>query len=553
MRKAFGAVVAAVALVAVACSGGGGSQGSSSSAGPVKEGGELRIAAFDGIDSLNPFVGVNDDSYEAYEVVYPQLVQYDDNLNFAPDFATSWEQSKDGLTWTFHTQPNAKWSDGQPLTAKDVAWTYNTTIKFKDGATASSAGIITYLKKVVATNPTTAVFHYARAVPAVLANVQQESILPEHVWAKYATGDGKDLKTFSNNPTKSDPVVSGGPFIVTQYQQDAVTLFEKNPNYYGTAPHIDGFGMQYFSNEDAEVTAMKTGQIDVIEVVPPTSVKTLKDAGMHVYSGPSLTYRDFIINSSPYKKTNPELQDPMVREAFEYATDRQKIVDTAWLGYGDIGTTIVPPSTGKWFDASIKPLPFDIDKANQILDGLGYKKGSDGIRVANGHPMNYGVIFPASERGSGDRAFQVLQADYLQIGVKLVQKPVNGAYSIMTAPDNRYENWDLAMWDWTPPIDPNFILSVMTTKQFGTWSDSAYSNKHYDQLFQEQSQEIDPKKRLDLVYQMQKLVYDDRPYIILNYNATLDAYSPHWTGFDQTPQGLFNALSKTSLIQAHQV
>ena len=167
--------------------------------------------------------------------------------------------------------------------------------------------------------------------------------------------------------------------------------------------------------------------------------------------------------------------------------------------------------------------------------------------------MTYDVIFPPSERGAGDRAFQVLQADYLQIGVKLVQKPVNGAYSIMTAPNNRYENWDLAMWDWTPPIDPNFILSVMTTQQFGTWSDSGYSNKGYDQLFQEQSQEMNPQKRLALVYQMQKMVYDDRPYIILNYNDTLDAWSKNWTGFVQTPQGLFNAISKTSLIQVHQV
>src|SRR5436190_18678021 len=129
------AVMVAVVLTATSCSRGGGAEPSGSAAasgGPAKEGGTLRIAAFDGIDSMNPYVGVNDDSYATYEYIYPQLVQYDENVAFAPDFATDWSSSEDGLKWTFHTQPDATWSDGEPLTAEDVVWTYQTIIKFKD-------------------------------------------------------------------------------------------------------------------------------------------------------------------------------------------------------------------------------------------------------------------------------------------------------------------------------------------------------------------------------------------------------------------------------------
>ena len=558
-RRAVTATLAAMivlALVSTSCSGGGDATPSGSpgaSGGAIKEGGTLRIAAFDGIDSMNPFVGVNDDSYATYEYIYPQLVQYDENVEFAPDFATDWTSSDDGLTWTFQTQPDATWSDGEPLTAEDVAWTYQTIIKFKDTVTGSAGGSVTHLSTVEATDPTTVVFTYDVPVPAVLAEAQQVSILPEHVWSQYAAGDGKALKTFPNTPTDTEPVVSGGPFMVTQYQQDQVTLFQRNPNYYGTTPHIDGFGLQYFSNEDAEVTAMKNDEIDVIENVPPTSVTTLQDANFNVYTGDALTYRTFIINSSPYKKEHLELLEPDVRTAFEYAIDRAKIVDTAWLGFAEPGSTIVPPSTGTWHDDAIQPLPFDIAKANELLDGLGFDRGSDGIRVADGHPMQYDVLFPGSERGAGDRAFQIIQSDFAEIGVKLVQRPVSGAYSIMIAPDNRYENWDLAMWNWTPPIDPDFILSVMTCDSFGDWSDSGYCNKAYDKLYEQQGQTLDAAKRQEIVHQMQQMVFDDRPYVVLVYNDTIDAWSHGWDGFVQSSQGLFSALTKTSLTSAHQV
>jgi peptide/nickel transport system substrate-binding protein len=545
-----------LAFAAVSCTGGSSdstSQASGGSSGAVKSGGFLRIAAGEGIDSLNPFVGINDDSYSAWVYMYPEIDQIDTKtLDYIPDFATSWDHSSDGLTWTFHTVPDAKWSDGEPLTAEDVAWTYNTIIKFRKGATGALGGSATGLEKVVATDPATAVFHYDHPVASVLSDVQGVPILPEHVWSKYAAGDGKALKTYPNTPSKDQPVVSGGPFVVTQYQQDAVTLFETNPNYYGTAPHIDGFGLQYFSNEDAEVTALKNGEIDAIELLPSTSVDTVKQAGFNVYIGPGLTYRTFIINSNPDKTSNRELLDPQVKMAFEYAIDRQEIIRTAWLGYGQPGSTIVPTSTGKWHDPSIQPLPYDLQKANTLLDQAGFARGADGIRVADGHPMTYDVIFPQSERGAGDRAFQIIQSSFHDIGVKLVQKPVTGAYSVITAPNNKYDDFDLAMWNWTPSIDPDFILAAMTCDSWGDWNDSGYCNPAYDKLYQQQRRTIDVGARHDLVYQMQKMVFDDRPYIVLNYNETIDAWSPKWTGFVQSVQGFFPFLSKQSLTSVHQ-
>src|SRR5205814_1148547 len=115
MKKSLVAVVAAVALVGVACSSGG--TGTKKTTGGVKEGGTLRIGTTSNIDSMNPFVAFQQNAYATFEYVYPTLVQYDTRtLKFIGDFASKWEESSDGLTWTFHTVPNAKWSDGQPLT-----------------------------------------------------------------------------------------------------------------------------------------------------------------------------------------------------------------------------------------------------------------------------------------------------------------------------------------------------------------------------------------------------------------------------------------------------
>src|SRR5262249_14837605 len=451
------ALVAVAALLGAACS----SASSSGSQGVVKQGGILRIGTTEGIDSLNPFVGFNQDSYSTWFYIYPSLVQYDlHTYRFIPNFATSWQTSPDGLTWTFHLAPNAKWSDGKPLTAADVAWTVSTMLKYQNGPAGYWAGSVAHLASIKATSPTTVVATYKEPASNVLSNLGLIPILPRQVWGQYATGNGSALKRFPNAPAGGQPLVSGGPFILVKYTQHAVTLFKRNPTFYGTKPHLDGFGLEFFDSPDAMVTALKGGQLDAIDGLPPTSVAAVKAARFHVFVGPALKFRDFIFNSNPKKPQHRELLNPKVRMAFEYAINRQQIVKTAWLGYATPGSSIVVPAEITngihWHDPAIKPLPFDIAKANQILDSLGYGRGATGIRMAEGHPMSYPVIFPHAEVGPGSRAFLIIQSDLRQIGVQLHLQPMDdtAAFNAITAPGIKYLNFDLAMWDWIPGMDP---------------------------------------------------------------------------------------------------
>ena len=148
---------------------------------------------------MNPFHYIEAQAFHAFIMLYPQLVQYDfqdGKYVIVGDLADSWDTSADGKDWTFHLK-SGKWSDGQPITAEDVAWTANTTAKYASGPTAVMAPALAHLKSAEATDPTTVVLHYKTPVGNVLAQLEQFFVVPEHVWSKFATGDGKGLKTYA--------------------------------------------------------------------------------------------------------------------------------------------------------------------------------------------------------------------------------------------------------------------------------------------------------------------------------------------------------------------
>ncbi len=535
------AAAAALVISVSACAPGGASGGNL-----------LRVGVTSKVDSLNPFVSDSDYSSVMYQYVYPHLTEYDENLEIVPSFAESWDSSEDGKTWTFHTVADAKWSDGEPLTAEDVAFTANLILEYADGPTGILSGWVAHLENAEAVDDNTVVFNYESPVANVLTQVQALHILPEHVWSSLATGDGEEITTFEN----AAPIVSGGPFTMDSYKKDQMMLFSNNENWYGEKPKIDGWGLQFFANDDAMVSALKAGQVDMIgQMTPPTAVETLKAAGMTVENGQSVTIKNLIINTNPEKPEHRELLNPEVRKALEYGIDRQEIADQTYLGFAEPGSTLLTPVTG-FRNESIDGLPFDPAAANEILDGLGYAMGSDGVRVADGVPMKYELIFPTEESGSGDRAFQTIQRGWEQIGVIVEQRKMDpdAAWDAITAPDNQYLEYDLAMWNWTPPVEPDFILSTLTCGALGGNSDSGYCNPAYDALYLAQGTELDEAKRRAIIDQMQQIIFDDRPYIVYAYPDVIEAHSPEWDGFVISPLvGSINNLSTQTLTQVHRV
>ena len=310
----------------------------------AKAGGTFRMGTSSRIDSLNPYVAFNQDAYNTFEYVYPFLVQYDKtNSKFVSDFATSWKPTDGGKTWTFKTRSGAKWTDGQPLTAKDAAWTITTDLKYAAGGAANAAGLVAHIKSAKAPNANTLVVRYSKAPGNVLGQFQQLAILPQHIWSQHTGNKGTNLKTFSNNP-----LVGAGPFKLVKFKKDDIALFQRNGSFYGEKPKADAFGLQMFSNEDALVAALKAHQIDAIEAVPGTAIKTLRNAGFNVRSTPGVDQTDFIINSNAKKSGHRELLNLKVKAAMAHAIDRKQIVRVVFLGYARPASSIVPAATGAW-------------------------------------------------------------------------------------------------------------------------------------------------------------------------------------------------------------
>ncbi|HEY6836120.1 MAG TPA: ABC transporter substrate-binding protein [Gaiellaceae bacterium] len=541
-KRLLAALVGGFALIALAVFGAAAHSSGSAS------GGTFRIGTSSRIDSLNPYVAFNQDAYNTFEYVYPMLVQYDkSNRHFVPDFATSWKTSNAGKTWTFKTRPHAVWTDGKPLTAKDAAWTINTDIKYAAGGAANAAGLVAHIVKASAPNATTLVVRYKQAPGNVLGQFQQFAILPQHVWSKYTGHKGNDLKTFSNSP-----LVGAGPFKLVKYSKNDIALFQRNDSFYGEKPKVDGFGLRMFSNEDTLVTALKSHEIDAIEAVPSTAIKTLSK-GFNIRSTPGMDQTDFIINSNRRKTSHRELLDPKVKAAMAHAVDRKQIIKVVFLGYAKPASSIIPPATGAWHDRNVKPEKFDLKLANKMLDQAGLKKGSDGIRRANGHKMSYEVITP-TDVPSTNRTFQILQPDFRKIGINLTQKALDStaAFDAMTAPNGKYLKFDLALWDWVGLIDPDFMLSVVTCAQYEGWNDSGYCNPTYDKMYSRQQLTPNQAKRKQLVWKMQKYLYAQKPYIWLAAQDAVWAVAKNWGGLVASPQGPFNSINKLSLTRVHQ-
>ena len=571
MRRAtFWLVAALAAIFAVTgCGGGTSAGGSSTGGGNVVQGGILRIGTTNYIDTLNPFLYIESQSSNAFNMIFPQLVQYDyadGKYKIVGDLAQSWDSSADGKDWTFHLKSGGKWSDGQPITAEDVAWTLNTTLKFQGGPTAVLAGTVAHVDNAEATDPNTLVIHYKKPIGNVLTALEQGWILPKHAWEKFAVGNGKGLKTY--HPEQNLPMVTGGAYTIKSYEKKGTTVFLKDPNFnYGPPSNADAVALTYYTNADAMITDLKGGQLDYVDQVPFSAVNVVKkDSSIQVDTVPGFETTNITWNSNPRKPKNRELLDPQVKKALSMCVDRDKIIDVVFSGYASKVENIVG-DVALYANKDLGPLEYDCDAANQTLDQLGYKKGADGIRVAPAtsgqyaqpaHKMQYEIIVPNSLDFNGDREFQVVQEGFAQLGVKVTEKAggdSSSAYALETddncdaATSTGYSKFDIAMWDWVGYVDPDFQLSVVTKGQWCSWSDTGWDNPDYDKMYEQQALTVDPADREQLVKEMQKIIYDNFLYTQLVEEQAIDAHRKDWDGFNTA----LSAYSKAYYTAPHKV
>jgi len=539
-RKRVLVLALAVVLVAGLLWGLGSALAGSQSPSPAAGKTILRLGWTNDPDNLNPFIGYESSSYEVWAINYDLLVGFrasDMTNQPGVGLATKWVVSPDGKVWTFTITDKAKWQDGQPLTAADVAFTYNYVLKNKLSMFIDYLGFIT---KVEAPNPTTVVFTCSRPKANMLG--LWIPILPEHVWSKIKPADAES--TFKNPP----PIVGSGPFQTVEWKKGEYVRMEANKSYWKGAPKIDEVIFQTYQNSDTMAQDLKAGNLQSAWNIPSAQFTQLgNEPNLTSIKCVTAGFDELAFNCAdqhkyPKSKGNVVLTDPKFRQALQWAVDKEKITSIGYKGFARPGSTIVmdqyysPEADYHWTPPAGVAYTFDLEKAKAALDAAGYTDtNGDGIRDYKGKPITL-RLYSRAESAESQACGKLITGWFDSIGLKInFQVMDDGAIGdkIVNKDGNQFApDYDMFIWGWGGDVDPNFILSIFTTDQIGNWSDCAWSNPEYDKLFLQQESTIDVQKRIELVHQMQQIVYQDTPYIVLAYPYDLEAYNDtQWTGW----------------------
>ncbi len=490
-------------------------------AGPVT----LRIGWAGSPDSLNPGLGVLTEAYTIYELVYDSMYSLNLDGSLSPELADKIETSDDGKVWTFHIRDGVSFHDGAPLTAEDVAFSYNfyqanTDFPFLNTYTG-------YFETVEATAGNNVVITLTEAIPNLDSQLYFLYILPQHIWEAVETPG-----EFENTA-----MIGSGPFQLTEYKQSEFVHLSANKAHFGMPPKIDEVVFQTFENKDALVQAIKTGQVDMITEMPNTAVASLRnDPNVEVVSGAPLapSVADIIFNLTTPEicpledgvcSGHPALRDINVRRALAHATDKQKIIDVVLLGLGEPGRTLIPSGLGHWYNDTLEDYAYDTAAANKLLDDAGYAdKDGDGVRELpdGSQPLVFRINWP-SDSTDAPREAELLSEMWAQIGVKTELQALDpDALTSICCPAF---DFDIILWGWGSDPDSGFLLSVHLTEEIPTGtSESGYSNPVFDEMFAQQATALDLDARRQIVWDMQKILLDDLPYLVPYYALAVQAY-----------------------------
>jgi peptide/nickel transport system substrate-binding protein len=494
------------------------------------------------LDSRNPFSGQLVISSDLYGDTYDELTGLSQqDFSPTPGLATAWTHTPDGLTWTFTIRSGVKWSDGVPMTAADVAYTFTRAIK-DPTANADDYASVKNIATVDATSPTTVVFHMTK--PDAVMTQLGVPILPEHIWSKVSYAD---TATFSNAA-----MVGTGPFQLVSWQKGQSIIVKANKSYWGGAPKIDCLVYKLYDDEDAEIQALRKGEIDAVDAITGQDYKSLANLpGITRISGVSTAFDELAFNTGAATVSgkavgngSPASRDPKFRQAIAYAIDKSTLISKSLLGYGVPATSIIPSTFSQWtYNPGASAYTYDPTKAEQMLDAAGYTKGPDGYRIdpATHKEMNL-RLDSVTDTPTYSADLKYVSAWLQAVGIKTTTNLYSDDKITDLIGNGQY---DMMIWGWAVDPDPDFQLSTMTCAQRDTgsvssptagWSDSFYCNPAYDAMYTQQSQTLDATSRAAIVKQMQATLYQAAPYIVLYYSDDLEAYnSAKWTGVEPQP------------------
>ena len=402
---------------------------------------------------FNPVYGWGAGEHVHEPLIQSTLTVTNTNLTIDYDLATDYSVSEDGLLWTVHIRDDVKFTDGEPLTARDVAFTYNTVKE------ASSVNDFTMLDHAEALDDTTVVFHMTRPFSIWPYTMAVVGIVPEHAYGSASYG---------SNP------IGSGRYILKQWDKGQQVILDANPDYYGEQPNMQRVTI-VFMEEDAAFLAAQAGEVDLAYTSATYSDQTVEGYSLAAYE--SVDNRGFNLPAVPEQTTesgetigNDFTADVQVRRAINIGVDREEMIDHVLNGYGSPAYSVCDQMP--WYN-SASEVTYDPEKAKSLLDEAGWKTGEDGIREKDGVKAELNLLY-----ATGDSVRQALAADFAEqlkeLGISCTLEGVGWD----TAYDRAQS--DPLIWGWGAHTPMELYNIYHTIGDTGLAQYSPYSNSTVD-------------------------------------------------------------------------
>lgn len=439
-----------------------------------------------------------------------------DETGVIPWLAKSWEMSEDGLTYTMTLEEGVLWHDGEAFTADDVLFSY----EYYKTYPYNWNGDISQIASVEKVDDLTVVFNLNNPYAPFLSDlVGLVPIIPEHVWADVT------------NPVEyreEDALVGTGPFTLVEYDSaSGQYLYAANENFFGGEVFVKELAFVAASNR---LLALQNGEIDATYTSNYADVQTAVDAG---YSFIESIPAGSVVRVS-FNMDDEQLGDSRLRQAIAYALDRAEISSKITGGTPLVGNAGVVPTNSPWYNENVKQYPYDVAQAEALLDELGYAKNADGIRDG----LSLSLMTSSTSQDA------VMMQEMLKIvGIELELIQLDSAAFAVALGEN---NYDMALTGHIGASgDPDFLRLWFSGQAVNMWSSRGKSLElgDFHELAEQQMQELDEAKRHEIINQMQDILAEELPTLVLYHRPFYDVHNADvFDGWKNTYGGIADGM-----------
>ncbi|GGH09287.1 ABC transporter substrate-binding protein [Paenibacillus segetis] len=473
-------------------------------------------------------------------LLYASLVNVDEKGLPVPELAESWDVSEDGLTYTFHLRPDLKFSDGSPLTAEDVAFTWTVLhdkaydgdsqipalkikggLDYKEGKATSIEGI-----KVIDPQTISATLEQPNATAVTMLG---SNVLSKAYYGKdYKFGQLDYIKKLHANP------LGDGPYKLEKFIPGQEVRFVANEYYFKGKPATEKF--IYKTTEGDVWQFLETGEVDYASFSATTeNIDKLKAMGfVNIIPYTPSTYGFLQVNLE-----HEQLKDKAVRQALTYGLDRKSIYVDATQGAGSVANIPVSPISWAYTEEGINPYNYDPEKAKELLDGAGWVVGTDGIREKDGKKLS--IHFLGSKNSNTDIFIAVAKENFADLGIKFEPEVFADFNSLVS----KVEGGDYDLVSFSTPMLTDPADGIL---QFVDGEIKGYDNPKFKELYDKGLATTDIEERKKIYAEIYQLLNDELPVIFTSYKKTVYAYNGRIENVTVSPYiGLAGSLPSWSL------